>query len=66
MSADDQNGHCCGEELVELTVTLEEDQVAVLEDIAKEYKAKLNQDWDLSAVLRVAVGAYLTQVGRIT
>lgn len=52
--------------MVELTVTLEEDQVAVLKELAEEYKAKLNQDWDLSGVLRVAVGAYLTQVGRIT
>ncbi len=65
MSAD-ENTHCCGDELVELTVTLEEDQVAVLKELAEEYKAKLNQDWDLSGVLRVAVGAYLTQVGRIT
>lgn len=65
MSADD-NSHCCGDELVELNVTLEVDQVEVLKEIAKEYKAELNQNWDLSAVLRVAVGAYLTQVGRIT
>ncbi len=59
-------GHSHEEELVELTVTLEEDQVEVLEEMAKQYAAELKQDWDLSAVLRVAVGHFLTKMGRIT
>ncbi len=59
-------GHSHDEELVELTVTLEEDQIEILEEMAKQYAAELKQDWDLSAVLRVAVGHFLTKMGRIT
>jgi hypothetical protein len=62
----EEHGHEHHEELVTLTVTLEEDQVEILEEMAKEYAEKLNQDWDLSAVLRVAVGHFLTKMGRIT
>ena len=58
--------HSHDEELVELTVTLEADQVEILEEMAKKYAAELAQDWDLSAVLRVAVGHFLTKMGRIT
>jgi hypothetical protein len=58
--------HSHDEELVELTVTLEEDQIEILEEMAKQYAAELKQDWDLSAVLRVAVGHFLTKMGRIT
>ncbi len=58
--------HSHDEELVELTVTLEADQVEILEEMARKYAAELKQDWDLSAVLRVAVGHFLTKMGRIT
>ncbi len=58
--------HSHDEELVELTVTLEEDQIEILEEMARQYAAELKQDWDLSAVLRVAVGHFLTKMGRIT
>lgn len=54
------------EELREVLVTLEEDQIVVLEEMAKEYKEKLGQDWDLSAMLRVAVGHFLTKMGKIS
>ena len=50
---------------VELNVTLEEDQLEELKKIAKEYKEQLNQDWDVSAVIRVAVGDFLNKLGRI-
>ena len=54
------------EELREVLVTLEEDQIVALEEMAKEYKAKLGQGWDLSAMLRVAVGHFLTKMGKMT
>ncbi len=53
------------EEFVDLNVTLEADQVEMLRKLADEYKEELNQAWDLSAVLRVAVGDFLTKLGRI-
>lgn len=60
-------GHGHGhDELKEVTVTLEEEQIEILEEMAKEYKSSLGQDWDLSAMLRVAVGHFLTKMGRIT
>jgi hypothetical protein len=59
-------GHTHDEELKELTVTLEVDQVEILEELAVQYSGELGQDWDLSAVLRVAVGHFLTKMGRIT
>lgn len=59
-------GHTHEEELKELTVTLEADQVEILEELAVQYSRELGQDWDLSAVLRVAVGHFLTKMGRIT
>lgn len=63
------HGHGHGdheEELREVLVTLEEDQIVALEEMAKEYKAKLGQDWDLSAMLRVAVGHFLTKMGKMS
>ncbi len=53
------------EEMVELTVSLEKDQFEEVEKLASEYARELNQDWDVSAVLRVAVGDFLNKLGRI-
>ncbi len=61
----DHSEHDHEEEFVDLNVTLEADQVEMLEELAAEYKEQLNQAWDLSAVLRVAVGDFLTKLGRI-
>lgn len=64
-----EHGHGGGhghDELKEVTVTLEEEQIEILEEMAKEYKSTLGQDWDLSAMLRVAVGHFLTKMGKIT
>ena len=57
------DGH--DEELKEVLVSLEVDQIAALEEMAKEYAAKLGQKWDLSAMLRVAVGHFLTKMGKM-
>lgn len=67
----DGHGHGHGhgdheEELREVLVTLEEEQIEALEEMAKEYKERLGQDWDLSAMLRVAVGHFLTKMGKMT
>lgn len=59
------HGHGHDEELREVLVTLEEDQITVLEEMAKEYRERLGQDWDLSAMLRVAVGHFLTKMGKM-
>lgn len=67
----DGHGHGHGhgdheEELREVLVTLEEEQIEALEEMAKEYRKQLGQDWDLSAMLRVAVGHFLTKMGKMT
>ena len=62
-----EHGHGHDEELREVTVTLEEEQIEALEEMASEYREKLGQkDWDLSAMLRVAVGHFLTKMGKMT
>lgn len=53
------------EELKEVLVSLEVDQIAALEEMAREYRKTLGQDWDLSAMLRVAVGHFLTKMGKM-
>lgn len=54
------------DELVEVTVTLEPEHIELLEEMAKEYAAALKQPWDLSAMLRVAVGHFLTKMGKMS
>ncbi len=62
----DEHGHDHDhEDMVELTVTLEKDQLEEVEKLAGEYARELNQDWDASAVIRVAVGDFLNKLGRI-
>lgn len=80
MSEHDHHGHACKghhhekhghghhdhhEEFVRLHVELEKDQLAELEKLANEYAKSLNQPWDVSAVVRVAVGDFLNKLGRI-
>lgn len=64
MSDEAGHGHD-HEDMVELTVSLEQEQLEELEKLASEYARELNQDWDVSAVLRVAVGDFLNKLGRI-
>ncbi|MBI1911683.1 MAG: hypothetical protein HYS21_06740 [Deltaproteobacteria bacterium] len=59
-------GHDHEEEYEELSVQLEKDQVEKLQELAGEYKKMLGQDWDLSAMVRVAVGDFLNKMGKIT
>ncbi len=54
------------EPLKSVTVMLEEDQVEVLNELAGEYSQKLGQEWDLDAVVRLAVGDFLSRLGRIS
>lgn len=55
-----------GEELKDIMVCLEEEQIEALEELAIEYSVKLKQKWDLSAIVRVAVGDFLTKMGKMT
>ncbi len=58
--------HASCEKLQKITLNLEEDQVAVLKELAAQYSKDLDQRWSVSAVARVAVGAFLANIGRIT
>ena len=62
----DHSGHDHEEVLVEVTLELEEDQIEVLEELAKEYTKELDQPWDMGAVVRVAVGSFLNNIKRMT
>ena len=64
MAEHGSHGH--GEELKDVMVCLEEEQIEALEELAIEYSVKLKQKWDLSAVVRVAVGDFLTKMGKMT
>jgi len=54
------------EKLKKISVTIEEDQLKLLKEIANEYAGKLGQRWSLSAVIRVAVGDFLTKMGKFS
>ncbi len=62
----DEKGHTHTEELKEVTIELEEDQVEALEELAAQYRKRLGQDWDLGSVVRLAVGDFLTRLGKMT
>ena len=52
------------EEFKRISLLLEEEQVEMLRMLASEYKAKLGQKWTISAMVRVAVGDFLTKMGK--
>ncbi len=54
------------EEFKKITVELEEDALQKLKELAAEYKAKLNQRWTMSAMVRVAVSDFLTKMGKMS
>ncbi|MBI5826564.1 MAG: hypothetical protein HZB22_02375 [Deltaproteobacteria bacterium] len=54
------------EELKRVTVALEEEQIEKLKELAEEYRKKLGQRWTLAAMVRVAVGDFLTKMGKMT
>jgi hypothetical protein len=62
----DEKGHTHTEELREVTIELEEDQVEALEELAAQYRKRLGKDWDLGSVVRLAVGDFLTRLGKMT
>ncbi len=69
MSTDHSENHAehdHHEKLVKISVTLEEEHIEHLRELAKEYTDKLGQRWSISALLRVACGDLLTKMGRIT
>ena len=68
MSHDEKNPppHSHDEPLKRVTVMLEEDQVDGLRELAEEYRKKLGQRWTMSAIVRVAVGDFLTRMGKMS
>lgn len=53
------------EPLQKVSIMLEEEQVEMLRDLAVEYRKKLGQKWTMSAMVRVAVGDFLSKMGKI-
>lgn len=53
------------EPLKKVTVSLEEEQIELLKELAGEYRKKLGPKWNMSAMVRVAVGDFLTKMGKI-
>ncbi len=54
------------EDYTTVTVELETEHMEMLAELAREYAGKLGQEWDLSAVVRVAVGDLLTKMGKMS
>lgn len=52
-------------ELKRCTVFLESDHIESLDELARRYSKELGQRWTRSAVVRLAVGDFLTRMGRI-
>jgi len=61
-----QGSHCCDEELKKISIMLEVDQIDALRELAEEYKKKLGQRWSISAMVRTAVGGFLSNMGKIS
>ncbi|MFQ5441838.1 MAG: hypothetical protein ACE5EB_03830 [Thermodesulfobacteriota bacterium] len=61
-----EKGHAHDEELRKVSIMLEEDQIVILKELAGEYREKLGQRWSMSAIVRVAVGDFLSRMGRIS
>lgn len=53
------------EQLKPCTIFLEDEQVEALDELAKEYTKVLGQKWTRSAVVRLAVGDFLTKMKKI-
>ncbi|MCK5235628.1 MAG: hypothetical protein KAR06_01475 [Deltaproteobacteria bacterium] len=60
------HGHDHDDVLVEVKIELEEEHIEALNELAKKYSNELKQDWDLGAVVRVAVGNFLNTIGKLT
>jgi len=54
------------EELKRCTLYLETEHIEHLDMLALEYSKNLGQRWARSAVVRLAVGDFLTKIGKIT
>lgn len=54
------------EELIRCTIFLEEEHIESLDELAKEFSKNLGQRWTRSAVVRLAVGNFLTNMKKMT
>ncbi len=66
MSGHGGHGHDHDEELKKISIMLEVDQIDALRELAEEYKKKLGQRWSISAMVRTAVGGFLSNMGKIS
>lgn len=53
------------EALQQCTILLEEEQIEAIDELAKEFQKNLGQRWTRSAVVRLAVGSFLTNMKKI-
>ncbi|HHD11716.1 MAG TPA: hypothetical protein ENK42_04680 [Deltaproteobacteria bacterium] len=60
-----EHHHHHEEKLVKISVSIEEDQLALLKELASEYTERLGQRWSVSAMIRLAVGDFLARQGKI-
>ncbi len=58
--------HEHSEVLKKISIMLEEDQIELLKELASEYREKLGQRWSIGAMVRVAVGDFLTKMGKMS
>lgn len=58
--------HSHEEEFESVTLDLEADQIEEIKKLAAEYSKELGQEWDMGAVVRLAVGDLLTKLKRMT
>lgn len=69
---DEQNGHSHhGHEehehgLVEVALQLEDEHLPALDEVAAELTRDLKQQWDRSAVVRLALSEFFSRRGKIT
>lgn len=63
--AEKKKNEAPSEPLRKISVMLEEDQIEKLKELAEDYRKKLGPKWNLSSIMRVAVGDFLTRMGKI-
>lgn len=54
------------QEYRKVEVLIEEEQLELLNKLADEYREKLGKGWNLSAIVRVAIGDFLTKMGKMS
>ncbi len=65
-----EHGHGAHEEhehgLVEVTISLEDEHIPALDEVAAQLTKELKQPWDRGAVVRLALSEFFSRRGKIT